>query len=132
MSIINFFDKLEDKIRAKLSHYPIFYTIVGGFAIVIFWRGVWITADMLAENGGVWSLIFSGPGSILLSISVLLSIGLFVSFFVGDSILMTGLKKEKKLIEKTETEIRDELEVLEDVESRLDDIEEELDEMKNK
>ena len=43
--IVRFFDKLEDKIRGRLSHHPIFYALVGGIGVVLFWRGVWHTAD---------------------------------------------------------------------------------------
>ena len=49
-SIIKFFDKIEDKIRGKLSHYPIFYAFIGGVGIVIFWRGVWHTADFFTGS----------------------------------------------------------------------------------
>lgn len=126
MKFFNFFDKLEDKVRAKLSHYPILYTIIGGIAIVVFWRGVWQIVDTLAAKGGIWSILLSGPISVILSVSVLLLTGLFVSFFVGDTILMTGLKKEKKIIERTEAELKSEADILQNVESKLDHIEEEL------
>mgnify|MGYP003394710621 FL=1 len=126
MKFFNFFDKLEDKVRAKLSHYPILYTIIGGIAIVVFWRGVWQIVDTLAAKGGIWSILLSGPISVILSVSVLLLTGLFVSFFVGDAILMTGLKKEKKIIERTEAELKSEADILQNVESKLDHIEEKL------
>ena len=92
--IINFFDKLEDKIRGKLSHYPLVYAFLGGIGMVLFWRGVWMPADEFS--------FLTGPVSIIISVSVLLLIGLFASFFVGDQIVISGLRKEKKLIEKTE------------------------------
>ena len=38
----------------------------------------------------------------------MLLIGLFVSFFIGDTILISGLKQEKKLTEKTEKEVAEE------------------------
>jgi hypothetical protein len=47
----SFFDKFEDHIRTHLSRYPIVYTIIGGIAIVLFWRGVWHTADILHPKG---------------------------------------------------------------------------------
>ncbi|MDO8492789.1 MAG: hypothetical protein Q7S34_04065 [bacterium] len=94
--ILHFFDRLEDKVRARLSHYPIIYSLVAGFAIVIFWWSVWQLADQISLSP-FWLLV----GSVL----VLLITGVFTSFFVGDTILISGLKKEKKLIEKTEDEL---------------------------
>ena len=113
--IFVFFDKLEDHIRERLSHSPILYTFIGGFAIVLFWRGVWMTADYFP--------FLTGPISIIISVTVLLLTGLFTSFFVGDVIIMSGLKKEKKLVERTEGEIKGESEILSDIESELKRIE---------
>ena len=98
--IFRFFDKLEDHVRIALSHYPIVYTIIGGFSIVLFWRGVWMTADYFP--------FLTGPISIIISVSILLVTGLFVSFFITDRIILTGIKQEKKLAEKTETEVAQE------------------------
>jgi hypothetical protein len=53
-NIVHFFDKLEDYVRGILSKYPIPYAFVGGVSIVLFWRGVWHTADMLQARGGWW------------------------------------------------------------------------------
>jgi hypothetical protein len=44
--IFHFFDKLEDRVRGFLSRKPTLYAIIAGFAIVLFWRGVWHTADL--------------------------------------------------------------------------------------
>ena len=97
MKIIKFFDRLEDSVRFTLSRHPLVYTFIGGVAIVLFWRGVWITADMFP-----W---LTGPVSLLISTVVLLMIGLFVSFFIGEQEILRGLRKEKKLIEKTRKEV---------------------------
>ncbi len=99
--VIRFFDKLEDKVRGTLSKYPIVYSIIGGVAIVLFWRGVWDTADQIK--------FLTGPVSIVISVITLLITGLFASFFVGDQIIISGLKKDKKIIDKTETEIETEM-----------------------
>jgi hypothetical protein len=112
---LTFFDKLEDKVRERLSHRPILYTFIGGVAIVLFWRGVWMTADLFP--------FLTGPISIAISVAVLMLTGLFASFFVGDVILMSGLKKEKKLIEKTESEIKDEGQVLSEIQGELHKLE---------
>ncbi len=97
--IIRFFDRFEDKIRRRFSHYPIIYALVGGVGIVLFWRGVWGVAD---------ELFISNQVSLLLGILILLGTGLFVSFFVGENIILTGLKRERKIAERTEEELRTE------------------------
>ena len=144
MKIYNFFDKLEDKIRGKLSHYPIFYALIGGVGIVIFWRGVWHTADFFTEvifsyqlDGSVdlgslpW---WDGPLSLLIGSVLLLSTGLFVFDFIGTESIISGLKGEKKLAEKTEEEIKVETgaikeikEEVKEISRRLDNLAEDLD-----
>ena len=68
----------------------------------------------------------TGPVSVLVSVVILLVMGLFVSFFIGDNIIISGLKKEKKLDEKIASEVKTELDVLNNIEKRLNDIEKEL------
>lgn len=103
MKVVSFFDKLEDKVRTRLARFPILYSIVGGIAIVLFWRSIWGIADTFQIPVFV---------SLILSTVVLLMTGLFVPFFVGDSILISGIRGEKKLIEKTEDEVDYEVGVL--------------------
>lgn len=103
-AIIRFFDKLEDHVRGYLSHYPIVYAFLGGIGIVLFWRGVWITADYFFEPFG----IIDGPVTLLFASCLLLVTGLFVSVFIGDQVIISGLRGEKKLTEKTEHEVETE------------------------
>ncbi len=117
-NIVRFFDKMEDHIRAALSLHPVLYAFIGGTAIVLFWRGVWMIADTFA--------FLTGPVSIAISVIVLLSTGLFVSFFVGDTIIISGLRKEKRLDEKIASEVRTELDVLNDIQIRLNEINKEM------
>ncbi|RJQ26036.1 hypothetical protein C4565_07410 [Candidatus Parcubacteria bacterium] len=98
--VIRFFDKLEDHVRGALSHFPILYAFVGGIGIVLFWKGVWETAELFPS--------LFGPGSILLSVIILLMTGVFVSSFIGNEILISGLKSQKKIAEKTEEELKGE------------------------
>ena len=116
--ILGFFDKLEDNIRIAFSRRPIIYAFVGGAAIVLFWRGVWMVADTIP--------FLTGPVSVLVSVVILLALGLFVSFFIGDNIIISGLKKEKRLDEKIASEVKTELDMLNDIEKRLNGIEKEL------
>lgn len=116
--LLYFFDKLEDDVRALLSKHNILYAFIGGVAIVLFWRGVWITADQIQ--------FLTGPVSILISVAVLLVTGLFVSFFIGDTIIISGIKKEKRLDEKVAGEVKTELDVLIDMQAKMNSMENEL------
>lgn len=120
--ILKFFDKAEDDIRSFLSKNVILYAVVGGVCIVLFWRGVWYTADMFP--------FLNGPNSVIISSVVLLFSGLFVSFFVGDRIVLSGLKREKKLVEKTEEEMKTDIEITKRVLEKLEKMEKDLEEIK--
>ncbi len=100
-SIDYLFDKMEDRIRARLSRHPFIYTFIGGTGVVLFWRGVWHLADALENSSPLLGYIFSPLGCLVLSVILLLATGLFVSVFIGDSIIMSGIKHDKKVIEKT-------------------------------
>lgn len=139
--IYNFFDKLEDKIRGHLSRWPIFYAFVGGVGIVIFWRGVWHTADSYMEYlftvqaegtvnvGGLpW---WDGPLSLLVGTLILLLTGVFVSGFIGNEIIISGLRGEKKLTEKTEKELKTEANVLKDIKKQIKALSDKLDKIQN-
>ncbi len=122
--IICFFDKLEDRIRISLSHRPIPYAFIGGIGVILFWRGVWETADLFP-----W---FTAPLSIVVGLIILLLTGLLVSFFIGDSIILSGFKREKKLAEKTESEVRSEKDTMQYVVSELRTIDEDLKKLQEK
>lgn len=120
--IKKFFDKLEDRVRHALSHKPILYAFLGGVGIVLFWKGVWETAEYFP--------ILDGVGSILMSVILLLVIGLFVSSFIGDSILIAGLRSQKKIAEKTEAEIVMEEGKIMEMNEKLRKMEKDLEEIK--
>ncbi len=129
----NFFEKLEHNLRGFLSHYPVLYAIIGGIGIVLFWRGVWHTADYLmlsfktfnSSSPGInlaneaW---WDGPLSFILGLIILLMTGLFVSNFIGNEILISGLRGEKKLSEKTKEEIETEADKIEEIEEDIKQI----------
>lgn len=131
-SLIKFFDTIEDGMRGKLSRAPIVYALIGGTAIVLFWRGVWHFADTLEKSGGILAIIFGTPVSMVLSALLLLLTGLFVSFFIGDRIILSGLTHEKKLEEKTESEVRAEGTLLVDIFKKLERIEKDVAEIKER
>lgn len=97
-TIAKFFDRLEDTIRQRLSRHPIVYAFIAGVAIVLFWRGVWTLADLFE---------FMTPTvSLIVSIILMLLTGTFISFFIGERLIFSGLKKEKRSDQKTEEELR--------------------------
>ncbi|PIQ68085.1 MAG: hypothetical protein COV91_05980 [Candidatus Taylorbacteria bacterium CG11_big_fil_rev_8_21_14_0_20_46_11] len=132
MKIFTFFDKLEDRVRGWLAHIPILYGFIGGVTVVIFWRGIWHTADMFEAKGGIFATFFSAPTSTVISALVLMLTGLFVSFFIGDRIILSGLKHEKKIEEKTEEEVRAEGVLLVDIHKKLERLERSIAELQEK
>lgn len=113
-------DRLEDKVRGKLSHFPLAYAFIGGAGVIIFWRGIWHFNDYLVEaffsanaSGSISTYAgglpwWDGPLSMLIGMVVLLLVGLFVSSFIGNEIIISGLKGEKKVTEKTIMEVEEE------------------------
>lgn len=122
--LISYFDKLEDKIRARLSHAPILYSFIGGVGIVLFWKGVWEMAEAVD--------LLDGFGSLFLGTIILLMTGLLVSFFIGDTIIISGLKRDKKIAEKTDERIRTESDLIIDVERKLADVQRQIGEIQEK
>ena len=118
--IVSYFDKLEDRIRFRLSRKPIIYAIIGAVGVALLWKGV----DDIALRFGINGFLAIGIGLVML-----MATGLLVSFFIGDSIILSGFKKEKKLVEKTGEEVAFEKETLGYVVSELERIEEQLDEI---
>lgn len=121
-----FFDKLEDLIREHLSRRPITYSIIGGIGVVLFWRAVWETADMLARLNPVFAFLFYPPIQLLLSTILLLLTGLMVSVFIGDRIILSGLRHEKKLEEKTEELVEEEVITLVEIQQSIKKLEKEV------
>jgi len=95
--IIHIFDKFEDKVRAVLARHPVVYAMIGSIGIILLWRGIWGVAD---EYG------MSSIASIIIGTIILLVTGLFVSFFVGEQIIISGINEEKRIDEETEEEIK--------------------------
>ena len=75
---------------------------------------------------------FSPLGCIILAVIILLATGLFVSIFIGDSIIMSGVKYDKKIIEKTIEDIEAEKVDIEKVLVALLDIKRELEILEHK
>ena len=114
---LKFFDKLEDDVRGKLSHYPILYAVIGGTGVVLFWRGVWHAADEINLGSGA---------SIIVGTVILLMTGVFVSEFIGKRLIISGLAGEQKLAEKEEAEIETEGSQLRNLQNTLSRLEKKL------
>jgi hypothetical protein len=99
------------------SIFPFLYAFLGGIGVVLFWRGVWHLADEINISSAL-SLI---AGSIILLIT-----GVFVSAFIGNRLIISGLKGEKTLVEKTEEEIISEENQIEKLQKTLNRVEEKI------
>lgn len=129
--IILFFDKLEDKTRQHLSKFPILYALIGGIAIVMLWRAVWESIDILYNIDNVFlKWFFYPPTQIIVSVIILLMTGLLVSNFIGYRTILSGLKKEKKVEEETEKILKEEEVTLKHVMKELNDIKKDLEQGK--
>ncbi len=114
-----YLNKKENALREYLKRHPMLYTVIGGVSVVMFWRGVWHTADLVP--------FLTGPISLVLSSIVLLITGLFIySFFVGDVFILSDIKKEEKAVEKTEAELKKEEIEIGELKNTLRKIEEEV------
>jgi hypothetical protein len=116
-SILTFFDLLEDKTRAKLSRAPLVYALVGSIGVILFWRGLWHLADDLSLNSVL---------SILIGLIILLMTGVFVSSFIGNRLIISGISGDKKLAEKTKDEIETEEEQIRKIQHSLENVEQKM------
>jgi hypothetical protein len=121
--VLNFFDKLEDRVRRVLSHHPVPYSLITAVAIVVFWDGVSRITSSIPWLQGFWG----GVILVVVSVGVLLITGVFVSFFIGDTIIISGIRGEKKMIDKTEEELHAELDAVLTIEEKLEKIEQKVD-----
>lgn len=121
---------LVNTFRHWLSHRPHLYGFVAGTGLVIFWRGIWHSMDFVVvlvshwQNGFVemnlsQMLWWDGPLSILIGTVILLLSGVFVSSFIGNEVILSGLRGEKKLTERTENEVRTEVGAIARIEESL-------------
>jgi len=117
MKILNFFDKLEDKIRHHLSHVPIIYALLGILGIVLTWRGIWHLAD---------DLNVSAPLSIIVGILILLSTGLLIAIAIGDEVIINAFRGRKKITEVDIKEVVTLAEKVDEIKNLLDRIEKRL------
>jgi hypothetical protein len=116
-NVLKFFERLGIRIRGKLSHYPILYASIGGVGVVLFWRGVWHTADDFEMS----SLL-----ALIIGFFLLLLTGTFVAEFIGNKLIISGLIGEKKLETKEEGELETEESQLKNLQNTLNRVEKKL------
>jgi len=141
--IYYFFDKLEDRVRGRLSRKPIFYAFLGGIGVVFFWRGVWhlidavmffyfgeIPLDGITRTPGLpwWDGLLSfSIGSTLLLLS-----GVFVSNFIGNEVILSDVKGEQKVVRKAQKQIVEERGDLSSIERELKQLSHQIDRLEKK
>lgn len=126
---MNISKKIQKKITAYLSHYPTFYALVVGIGIVLFWRGVWHTADevhLAINHFSLYSSIsfyatpwWDGPFSFVVGTVMLYLTGAFTSSFIGNELILSGLRGERKLSERAEIELKNEENTISDIKDEL-------------
>lgn len=134
--------RFETKIIAYLSHRPKFYALVVGIGIVLFWRGIWHTADQIHEYlsyGLISSSLdtfsspwWDGPFSLIIGVIVLYFTGAFTSSFIGNELILSGLRGEKRLNEKTEEQVENEVRAISDIRASLRGMERTMVELEKK
>ena len=137
-----FLNTIESKIRIFLSHRPKFYAFIVGTGIIVFWRGVWHTADIIhsffysVANGSSIDLNtllwWDGPLSLAIGFIVLNFTGTFISSFIGNEIILAGLRGEKQLAKKTEVEVKTEVGAIAEIKEDLILLSTQLGELENK
>src|SRR3989344_5706184 len=112
--------RLKAKITNFLSHHPALYAFIVGWGVVLFWRGVWHTVDSFHDYINYfegYSTIdlsleapwWDGPFSLLGGVVLLYFTGAFISSLIGNELILSGLRGEKRLTEKTEGEVQNEV-----------------------
>lgn len=120
---LDFCVNTENKIREFLSHYPIIYAFIGATGVVLFWRGIWHTADDMS---------LSSSASLLAGIIILLGTGLLVYEFIGNRLIISGLIGEEKIVKKEEKEIRMEEKEIQTEEAQLKNLQNTLSRVEKK
>ena len=133
------FSRTREKITIYLSHRPKLYAFVVGFGIVLFWRGAWHSTDFVhtyfnifqnnLSTDSISSPWWDGPLSLVVGCIILYFAGAFVSSFIGNELILSGLKKEKKIEEKTEIEVKTEADSVLDIKTSLRAVEDKLEEL---
>src|SRR3989344_3046563 len=121
---------------------PRLYALIVGVGIVLFWRGIWHSADQLHSYlvyhpeyltiDSSMSPWWDGPVSLLVGGTILYFTGAFISSFIGNELILSGLRGEKRLSEKTEGEVQNEVRAISDIKDALKEINRNLEQLEQK
>lgn len=122
--------KFKHRIQSHLSKHPKTYALIVGIGIVLFWRGVWHTVDHLHDIYSNTAMYYSalglpmapwwdGPLSFIVGCTILYFTGAFTSSFIGNELILSGLRGEKRLSERTEADLKDEVYAIGDIKDEL-------------
>jgi hypothetical protein len=90
---------IENSARKFFERFPFTHALLAGIGVVLFWRGVWESSDLI---------MIDPVASFLLGIAIMGGTGLFIQTFVGNTIIIKKVEKEiNKEIEKEETTLKE-------------------------
>ena len=131
--------KLLARIHIFLSHHVYLYALITGVGIVLFWRGVWHSVDVfhvllnqyhmsgsLDLGGQLW---WDGPLSFVVGCILLYFARAFVSSFIGNELILSGLRTEKKLTQEADSERKTEMTTVSAIKEELSTITEALEDL---
>lgn len=131
--------KVFNRLHVFLSHHSFLYATIVGIGIVLFWRGVWHTVDTLHlyvnhyNSTGSASIIdhpwWDGPLSFIVGCLVLFVTRAFVSSFIGNELILSGLRKEERLAKETEGDVKLEVLAIGDIKQEINSITKKLEEL---
>lgn len=122
-----------------LSHHSHLYALIAGIGIVLFWRGVWHSVDLfhlwISHRQASASIDLTehpwwdGPLSFLVGCLLLYLTRAFVSSFIGNELILSGLRTEKKLTRQTDTDLKTEVGAIADIKQEIAAIVEKLEDL---
>ena len=131
--------KLFSRFHIFLSHHSYLYATIAGIGIVLFWRGVWHTTDSLhlyiTHYGNSLTISgadhpwWDGPLSFVVGCIILYITRAFVSSFIGNELILSGLRAEKRMTRETEEDVHSEASAISAIKKEISIIAEKLEEL---
>ncbi|MEI6316223.1 MAG: hypothetical protein WCO65_00665 [bacterium] len=117
--------EIEDRARLHFEKTPFLQALLAGIGVIIFWRGIWEWLDVQKISPVV---------SVMIGSLILLSVGVFVQTFIGNTIIIKNVKQEeqleKKAIKEMESEVDTEEVTLASLSAKLDSLLQKIDDKK--